>query len=656
MGRSRLFGDSWIGFQGQALGFDSSAAEMELRETTYERGVPTIDVLVFGRQNWGKTQLILRLVNSLNARVLFDDDLSPRELSNQDELDRRRNDLTASMGATTVPEHFVTRWNPIESGAIPREPAWTRRDWVALAVAAGLPLLASLLVAGHVHAAGTRLLWPLLALLAASGAALAVVALRFVRRDRSIPDVELVLWDVPGEFIWKSRLESSEALASSKAPPQNRAARFFSELLAHRRRVGPASFAPILIANPLELLSSREVGSAVEIDARKTELAERLGGDTARRLTPDQWLNPNAQNLYRIATWIDGWVERQGAGRTRSLLAVINYWNLVGELLARGEGASLVDLRIGEARHLLHLDQVSALADGLSDICPHLDVSILRTDAAATRSITLEPDPAHEGWHVCEAAYFAEEVGPLSTAEPSGALRLANAASERAIVTRWLVDHYTEALRRAARHASTEAPAPEPDEADMPVPEFLRSAASAARPGSAAAAPAGNGAASSPAAEAGGSHRDIASPNGASREVVPRIAPSAGRGAVYTRLREGLPPPPPAATRSAPRRADGSRTPDASGADPRPTRIGMATYEARGGASTAADAADPSAEDAAPGVTLPGTEPRLDPRAPRDPRAPAPTLSEDPARTIADDGEATGDHGPRLRRAPEESV
>jgi hypothetical protein len=470
--RRRLFPPDWPGFDGQALGAESAAAEQELRETTYAPGVPTIDVLVFGRRNWGKSQLIVRLVNSLRARVPLAYDLSEREIRNQRELEQRRNDLTAQMGATLVPEHFVTLWSPYEDGALAREPAWRWWDAAALCAAALLPVASAGVAVARGAALGPSLLVPIATVLAGVGLALARAWRRFTHRPRPAPGVELVLWDVPGEFIWRSQGDAADDRARGSATPQNRAARFFSELLARRAEIGAATFAPILIANPLELLAPLDGEAGVPIEVRKRELCARLPGDAGRRLTPEQWLNPNAQHLYRLASWIDGWVERQEPGvRARSLLAVINYWNVASDLLARGDGVRFVHLRLGDADHLLHLDQLSHVAEGLAAVCRGLDVEVLRTDAAATRRLDLESGPDADGWHRCEAAYFDEEVGPLSDAAPEARGRLANPGSERDVVTRWLLGYYAEAVARAAASAGVERSPARRDagEADTPV-------------------------------------------------------------------------------------------------------------------------------------------------------------------------------------------
>jgi hypothetical protein len=447
--RTRLFPPSWPGFEAQALGVDGSAAEKELRETTYAPGVPTIDVLVFGRKNWGKSQLIIRLVNSLNARVLESDDLSERERHNQRELEQRRNDLVASMGATKVPEHFVTSWNPYTEGVLEREPAWRMSDTAVLVLAALLPIASAgaALLRGAGQGASLRV--AIAIAIGAVAVALLRLARRFARRDRAAPDVELVLWDVPGEFIWRSQSDAADDRARSAAP-QNRAARFFSELVARRAETGAATFAPILIANPLELLAPLDFEAAIPIEQRKAELRERLPDDAGRRLTPEQWLNPHAQHLYRLAAWIDGWVDRQPAPiRSRSLLAVINYWQIASDLLARGDDVRLVHLRLGDADHLLHLDQISSLADGIASVCRGLDVEILRTDAATTRRVDLKPELDGSGWHRCDASYFEEEVGPLPDVAPVSHGRLANPAPEREVAARWLAGYYTTAVARA---------------------------------------------------------------------------------------------------------------------------------------------------------------------------------------------------------------
>jgi len=232
-------------------------AGITIRDATVDH---TLEVLVYGALSHGKTQFIQSLVRALGGLIY--DRISPEEnechanLSAQ--LDRP---WGASTEATSDLSHYVCHWNPWTEARLAY--LWARL-WQQHAL---LNLLCGGVVATVSYSLWQNGLAPVLAFV--------VGCLAFAMREALIAPrtVEVVFWDVPGEYV-----ASTDDKDPNKGGPA--LANFVRKLVKRRQEVHGERYRvlPVVICNPLCIDRNAEATEAFDKAIRRSLVGRILAG------------------------------------------------------------------------------------------------------------------------------------------------------------------------------------------------------------------------------------------------------------------------------------------------------------------------------------------------------------------------------------------
>jgi hypothetical protein len=240
-----------------------------------------IDLLLLGGIGDGKTQLLVHLARTLDARI---PELRGKEADEARDLLRVVLDVSRPTPEPTAPgrlRHHVLRvsaralvamLSPIERLLLARRIGALGRNLAAAICAAGVLLTLTVVLRGAVDLVGAGL-----ALLALVGWLLAALWAAQVSLGHA-GEVELVLWDLAGQHV-----------LGGGAADVHAAARTLIRRRRARQRGRRYAFAPVLLCNPLAL--GTEVGESTYAGLRELlPLFSALGGErTPSLLVRTRW-------------------------------------------------------------------------------------------------------------------------------------------------------------------------------------------------------------------------------------------------------------------------------------------------------------------------------------------------------------------------------